>query len=81
MEFAIEYFKDLKKRFGQGRERKTEIKVFDNISATQVIIANRKLYIDTEEGFIGHGLKKNEPICDCSDIDDIICFFSSEKCW
>jgi len=79
VEFAIEYFKDLKKRFGQGRERKTEIKVFDNISATQVIIANRKLYIDTEEGFIGHGLKKNEPICDCSDIDDIICFFSTGK--
>lgn len=79
VEYAIEYFKDLKKRFGQGRERKTEIKVFDNISATQVIIANRKLYIDTEEGFIGHGLKKNEPICDCSDIDDIICFFATGK--
>lgn len=78
-EYAIEYFKDLKKRFGAGRERKTEIKTFDTISATKVIIANRKLYVDYDEGFIGYGLKKNEAICDCSEIDDIICFFSSGK--
>lgn len=78
-EYAIEYFKDLKKRFGVGRERKTEIKTFDTISATKVIIANRKLYVDYDEGFIGYGLKKNEAICDCSEIDDIICFFSSGK--
>lgn len=79
IEYAIEYFKDLKKRFGVGRDRKTEIKVFDNISATKVIIANRKLYVDYEEGFIGYGLKKNEAVCDCSEIDDIVCFFASGK--
>jgi topoisomerase-4 subunit A len=79
IEHAIEYFKDLKKRFGEGKERKTEIKVFDNITATKVIIANRKLYVDPEEGFIGWGLKKNEPVNDCSEIDDIICFFASGK--
>ncbi len=79
IEYSIEYFKDLKKRFGAGRERKTEIKVFDTISASKVIIANRKLYVDYEEGFIGHGLKKTESISDCSDIDDIIIFFASGK--
>jgi len=79
VEYAIEYFKDLKKRFGPGKERKTEIKTFDTISATKVIIANRKLYVDFDEGFIGYGLKKNESVCDCSEIDDIICFFSSGK--
>ena len=79
IEFSIEYFKDLKKRYGVGKERKTEIKAFDTISASRVIIANRKLYVDFEEGFIGYGLKKNESVCDCSDIDDVICFFSSGK--
>jgi topoisomerase-4 subunit A len=79
IEYAIEYFKDLKKRFGQGRERKTEMKVFDTINATKVIIANRKLYVDYEEGFIGYGLKKNEPVSDCSEIDDIILFFTTGK--
>lgn len=79
VEYAIEYFKDLKKRFGEGKERKTEIKIFDNIAATKVIIANRKLYVDAEEGFIGWGLKKNEPINDCSEIDDIILFFDTGK--
>ncbi|MFM7596288.1 MAG: DNA gyrase/topoisomerase IV subunit A [Flavobacteriales bacterium] len=79
IDFAVDYYKDLKKRFGGGKERKTEIKVFDTISATKVIIANRKLYVDIEEGFIGYGLRKNEPVSDCSEIDDIICFFSSGK--
>ncbi len=79
IDYAIEYYKDLKKRFGAGRERKTEIKTFDTISATKVIIANRKLYVDYEEGFIGYGLKKNEAVCDCSEIDDVICFFSTGK--
>lgn len=79
IDFAVDYYKDLKKRFGEGKERKTEIKVFDTISATKVIIANRKLYVDIEEGFIGYGLRKNEPVSDCSEIDDIICFFSSGK--
>jgi len=79
IEYAIEYFKDIKKKFGAGRERKTEIKVFDTISATKVIIANRKLYVDYEEGFIGYGLKKSEPVNDCSEIDDIIIFFATGK--
>ncbi len=79
IEYAIEYYKDLKKKFGEGRERKTEIKVFDTISATNVIIANRKLYVDVEEGFIGYGLKKTEPVNDCSEIDDIIIFFATGK--
>jgi len=79
VEYAIDYYKDLKKRFGVGKERKTEIKVFDNITASKVIIANKKLYVDYEEGFIGYGLKKNEAVSDCSEIDDIICFFASGK--
>jgi topoisomerase IV subunit A len=79
IEYTIDYFKDLKKRFGEGRERKTEIKQFDTITASKVIIANRKLYVDFEEGFIGYGLKKTESINDCSEIDDIILFFASGK--
>jgi topoisomerase-4 subunit A len=79
IEYAIDYYKDLKKRFGAGRERKTEIKIFDTISASKVIIANKKLYVDYEEGFIGYGLKKTDAISDCSDIDDIIVFFASGK--
>jgi topoisomerase-4 subunit A len=79
IDYCIEYFKDLKKRFGEGRERKTEIKIFDNITATKVIIANKKLYVDLDEGFIGWGLKKNDPVNDCSEIDDIIIFFGSGK--
>ncbi len=79
IEYAVEYFKDIKKRFGAGKERKTEIKIFDNIAATKVIIANRKLYVDIEEGFIGWGLKKNEAVNDCSEIDDVIIFFETGK--
>ncbi len=79
IEYVIDYFKDLKKRFGEGRDRKTEIKHFDTITASKVIIANRKLYVDYEEGFIGYGLKKTEAINDCSEIDDIIVFFASGK--
>ncbi len=79
IEHAIDYFKDLKKRFGEGKERKTEIKTFDSINATKVIIANRKFYVDYEEGFVGYGLKKAEYITDCSDIDDVIIFFSTGK--
>ncbi len=79
IEYAIEYYKDLKKRFGAGKERKTEMKVFDNITASKVIIANKKLYVDIEEGFIGWGLKKTEAVNDCSEIDDIIVFFDTGK--
>jgi topoisomerase-4 subunit A len=79
IDYAVDYFKDLKKRFGEGKERKTEIKVFDNISATKVIIANEKLYVDYKEGFIGHKLRKADYVEDCSDIDDIIIFFKTGK--
>lgn len=74
IEYAIEYFKNLKKKYGVGRERKTEIKSFENIVATSVVLANEKLYVNREEGFAGFGLKKDEFISDCSDIDDIVVF-------
>ena len=77
--YAIDYFKDLKTRFGEGKERKTEIKTFDSISAKKVIIRNKKFYVDYEEGFIGHGLRGAEYISDCSEIDDVIVFFSTGK--
>jgi topoisomerase-4 subunit A len=70
--FAINYFRQIKKKYGAGRERKTEIRNFDTIEATQVVVANQKLYINRSEGFVGTGLKKDEYLCDCSDIDDII---------
>lgn len=79
IQFAIDYFKDLKKKFGEGRDRKTEIRTFDSINASKVIIANRKFYVDYEEGFIGYGLRKAQYINDCSEIDDIIIFFASGK--
>ncbi len=70
--FAINYFKQIKKKYGKGKERKTEIRSFDTIEATKVVANNAKLYINYKEGFIGTGLKKDEFICDCSDIDDVI---------
>jgi topoisomerase-4 subunit A len=79
IDYAIEYFKDIKKRFSVGKERRTEIKAFDTISAKKVIVANKKLYVDKEEGFIGWGLKKDEYIAECSDIDDVIVFFKTGK--
>ncbi|MDG1333688.1 MAG: DNA gyrase/topoisomerase IV subunit A [Crocinitomicaceae bacterium] len=77
--YAIDYFKDIKTRFGEGKERKTEIKTFDSISAKKVIIRNKKFYVDYEEGFVGYGLRGAEYISDCSEIDDIIVFFSTGK--
>ena len=74
IEFAINYFKQLKKKYGGDKKRKTEIKIFENIDATKVVVANKKLYINREEGFIGTTLRKDEYISDCSDIDDIIVF-------
>lgn len=76
VEYAIDYFKNLKKKYGAGHERRTEIKTFDTIEAAKVAVANTKLYVNREEGFIGHGLKKSDSefVCDCSDIDDIIVF-------
>lgn len=70
--FTINYFRQIKKKYGKGRERKTEIRSFDTIQATKVIASNAKLYINYKEGFIGTGLKKDEFVCDCSDIDDVI---------
>ncbi|KAB7730264.1 DNA gyrase/topoisomerase IV subunit A [Rudanella paleaurantiibacter] len=72
--YAIAYFKDLQKRYGKGRERMTEIRAFNTISANVVAAANQKLYVDREGGFIGYGLKKDEFVSDCSDIDDVIVF-------
>ncbi|MFL5739992.1 MAG: DNA gyrase/topoisomerase IV subunit A [Flavisolibacter sp.] len=73
-EFAIAYFEGLLKKYGKGRERKTEIKVFEIIEAKHVAIANTRLYINREEGFIGTSLKKDEFLVECSDLDDIIAF-------
>lgn len=72
--FAIDYFTRIKTTYGKGRERKTEIKLFEDIDATKVAIANAKLYANRAEGFIGTSLRKDEFITDCSDIDDIIVF-------
>ena len=72
--YAIDYFKNLKTIYGKGKERKTEIKTFESIDATKVVVANKKLYINRDEGFIGTGMRKDEFVCDCSDIDDIIVF-------
>jgi topoisomerase-4 subunit A len=74
VDYAVEYFKNLKKKYGKGRERKTEIKAFEVINATTVAVANEKLYVNREEGFAGYNMKKDEYVCDCSDIDDIIVF-------
>jgi len=77
IEYAINYFENLKNKYGEGRERKTEIKSFDNIVATSVAVANQKLYVNKKEGFVGTSLKKDdevEYVCDCSDIDEIVVF-------
>lgn len=70
--YAINYFKQIRKKYGKGKERKTEIRSFDTIEATKVVANNAKLYVNYREGFIGTGLKKDEFVCDCSDIDDVI---------
>jgi topoisomerase-4 subunit A len=74
IDFAINYYRQIKKKYGKGRERKTEIRNFDNIEASMVAVANEKLYINREEGFAGTALRKDEYVCECSDIDDIIIF-------
>ncbi len=74
IEYAIDYFKELKKKYGKGRERNSEIKVFDDIEATKVVIRNTKLYVNREEGFVGTSMRRDEYVTDCSDIDDIIVF-------
>lgn len=76
IEFAIDYFKNLKLKYGQDKERLTEIRLFDDIVATKVVMRNTKMYVNREEGFIGTSLKKDEYVDDCADIDDIIVFRS-----
>lgn len=71
-DYAIMYFQGLLDKFGKGRERKTEIKSFQSVAATDVIAINQKLYVNRKDGFAGYGLKRDEYICDCSDLDDII---------
>ena len=70
--YAINYYRQIRKKYGKGRERRTEIRSFETIEATKVVATNAKLYVNRQEGFIGTGLKKDEYVCDCSDIDDII---------
>jgi len=74
IEYAITYFQNLKKKYGKGKERRTEIRVFDTVDKSKVIVSNKKLYVNKAEGFVGYGLKKDEFIQDCSEIDDIIVF-------
>ncbi len=78
-DFAIDYFKNLKLKYGKGKERKTEIKIFEDIVATKVVLRNSKLYVNREEGFIGTSLKRDEYITDCADIDDVIIFREDGK--
>lgn len=77
--FTIAYFQMLLKKYGKGRERKTEIKGFEEIEVKQVAATNSKLYVNREEGFFGTGLKKDEFVCECSDLDDIIVFTRAGK--
>lgn len=78
-DFTIAYFRRLLEKYGSGRERKTKIKALDTILATEVVANNAKLYVNRTDGFIGMGMKKDELVCDCSDIDDIIVFRSDGK--
>lgn len=79
IDFAIDYFTRLKEKYGKGRERQTELRSFENIEATKVVLRNTKLYVNKEEGFFGTGLKKDEYVADCSDIDDVIVFLRDGK--
>lgn len=76
-DFAVDYFQHLLDKYGKDKERKTEIRAFENIKATQVVVANRKLYMNAADGFIGTSLRKDEFVTDCSDIDDIIVFLKN----
>ena len=76
-DFAIQYFKDLKSTYSTGRQRKTEIRIFDDVDVKKVVVKNSKLYVNREDGFIGTSLRREEYVEDCSDIDDIIVFTSN----
>ncbi|HOZ30203.1 MAG TPA: DNA gyrase/topoisomerase IV subunit A [Bacteroidales bacterium] len=77
--YAIKYYQHIKEKYGKGRERKTEMRNFDTIDTAQVAVANEKLYVNYKEGFVGYGLKKDEYVSECSDIDDIIVFRKDGK--
>ena len=79
IDYSIAYFTRLKKEYSEGRERKTEIRTFDDVDATKVVIRNTKLYVNREEGFVGTSLRRDEYVADCSDIDDIIVFTKEGK--
>jgi topoisomerase IV subunit A len=79
IDFAIDYFSQLKKDYGKGRERKSEIRTFDDVDAKKVVVRNLKLYVNRAEGFVGTSLRKDEYVCDCADIDDLIVFTRSGK--
>src|SRR5690606_4973870 len=78
-DYAIAWFERLKKQYGKGRERKTELRVFDRVEAAQVALANVKLYVNRADGFVGTGLRKDEYVGDCSDLDDVIVFRNDGK--
>ena len=80
-DYAVNYFLRIKEKYGKGRDRKTELREFDSIEATKVVVANAKLYVDRKEGFFGIGtaMRKDEFVCDCSDIDDVILFTKEGK--
>ncbi len=75
-DYTVNWYRKIKEKYGKGRERRTEIRAFDSIEATKVVVANAKLYVDRKGGFfgIGNAMKKDEFVCDCSDIDDVIVF-------
>jgi topoisomerase-4 subunit A len=79
VEFAIDYFKKLKKTYGSGKERKTELSVFADVDARKVVMRNTKLYVSREEGFVGTSLRREEYVADCADIDDVIVFTANGK--
>jgi len=78
-QYSITYFRNLLKKYGKGRERKTEISEFETIVASKVVISNEKLYVNRAEGFVGYGLKKDEFVIDCSDLDDVLAITSDGK--
>lgn len=78
-DYTISWFEKLREKYGKDRGRKTELRTFDRVEAAQVALANVKLYVNREDGFIGSGLKKDEFVCDCSDIDEIIVFRGDGK--
>ena len=80
VDYTINYYRQIKKKYGKGRERKTELRNFENIEAAKVVVANEKLYVNRQEGFFGTGLRKDEFVCDCSDIDEIITFRKDGTC-